>query len=152
LFRGSKVTQKIIREISKSYKNSQIVEKIKKSLNYLKKSAYSWKSEEKWIIYRQLRDLTIIFLRKTKIFQKFIKPTKKFFWPKQKKTCVMILNDKPNCQVSRILMDLRPIYVKRSENDSITISNLSAIVVIFSSNRSGEECVCFLQNFWIFEF
>jgi hypothetical protein len=30
----------------------------------------------------------------------------------------MILNDKPNCQVSRILIIPRPIYVKRSENDS----------------------------------
>jgi hypothetical protein len=30
----------------------------------------------------------------------------------------MILNDKPNCQVSRILMNPRPIYVKGSENDS----------------------------------
>jgi hypothetical protein len=31
----------------------------------------------------------------------------------------MIMNDKPNCQVSRILMNPRPIYGKRSENDSI---------------------------------
>jgi hypothetical protein len=30
----------------------------------------------------------------------------------------MILNDEPNCQVSRILISHRPIYVKRSENDS----------------------------------
>jgi hypothetical protein len=30
----------------------------------------------------------------------------------------MILDDKPNSQVSRILMNHRPIYVKRSENDS----------------------------------
>jgi hypothetical protein len=57
------------------------------------------------------------FLRKTKIFRKFIKPTKKFFWPKQKNTCLMILNDKPNCQVSRILMNPRPILSDSSEND-----------------------------------
>jgi hypothetical protein len=54
----------------------------------------------------QLRDLTIFFLRKTKIFQIFIKPTKKNFWPK-KKGCLIILNDKPNCQASRILMSPR---------------------------------------------
>jgi hypothetical protein len=57
------------------------------------------------------------FLRKTKIFQKFIKPTKKFFWPKQKNKCLMILNDKANCQVSRILMNPRPILSDSSEND-----------------------------------
>jgi hypothetical protein len=39
----------------------------------------------------------------------------------KKNTCIMImiLNDKPNGQVSRILKNLRPIYVKRSENDSL---------------------------------
>jgi hypothetical protein len=56
------------------------------------------------------------FLRKTKIFQKLIKPTKNFFWPKQKNMCFMILNDKPNCQVSRILMNPRPILSDSSEN------------------------------------
>jgi hypothetical protein len=29
----------------------------------------------------------------------------------------MILNDKPNCQVSRILINPRPIFSDRSEND-----------------------------------
>jgi hypothetical protein len=39
-----------------------------------------------------------------------------FFWPKQKKyVSYMILNDKPNLQVSRILINPRPIYIKRSE-------------------------------------
>jgi hypothetical protein len=33
----------------------------------------------------------------------------------------MILNDKPNCQVSRILVNPRFMYVKRSENDSHAI-------------------------------
>jgi hypothetical protein len=42
---------------------------------------------------------------------------KNFFWPKQKNTCLMILNDKPNCQVSRILMNPRPILSDSSEND-----------------------------------
>jgi hypothetical protein len=38
-------------------------------------------------------------------------------WDK-KNTCFMILNDNSNCKVSRILMNPRPIYLKRSENDS----------------------------------
>jgi hypothetical protein len=37
----------------------------------------------------------------------------------------MILNDKLNCQFSRILMNPRPIYVKRSENDSAPILKLN---------------------------
>jgi hypothetical protein len=40
-----------------------------------------------------------------------------------KNTCFMILNDKLNRQVSRILMNPRLIYVKRSENDSFTKDN-----------------------------
>jgi hypothetical protein len=35
------------------------------------------------------------------MFEKFIKPTKNFFWPKQINTCLMILNEKPNYAVSR---------------------------------------------------
>jgi hypothetical protein len=35
----------------------------------------------------------------------------------------MILNDKPNCQVSRILVNPRPILSDSSENDPILISN-----------------------------
>jgi hypothetical protein len=34
------------------------------------------------------------------------------FWSKQKNTCLVILNDKPNCQVSRIFMNRRLIHVK----------------------------------------
>jgi hypothetical protein len=33
----------------------------------------------------------------------------------------MILNDEPNSQVSRILMNTRPIYVKRSGSTAIPI-------------------------------
>jgi hypothetical protein len=55
------------------------------------------------------------FLRKTKIFQNFIRSTKNFFWPKQKNTCLMVLNDKPNCQVSSILMNPRPILSDSSK-------------------------------------
>jgi hypothetical protein len=36
----------------------------------------------------------------------------------------MVVNDEPNCQVSSILMNPRHIYVKRLENDSITIYEL----------------------------
>jgi hypothetical protein len=39
--------------------------------------------------------------------------------------------DKPNCQVSRILMDPRPIYVKRSENDSYYLFKIPEILKIF---------------------
>jgi hypothetical protein len=66
------------------------------------------------------------FLRKTNIFQKLIKPTKNFFWRKQKNTCLMILNDKPNCQVSRILMNPRPIFSDRSENDPLDSHEITA--------------------------
>jgi hypothetical protein len=62
-------------------------------------------SQENWwrnvlfLHYSQLRDLTIFSL-KTKIFQKLINPTKKFFFskPQQNKKFLMILNDKPNFQ------------------------------------------------------
>jgi hypothetical protein len=50
-------------------------------------------------------------------FSKIHKTDKKFFWPKQKNTCLMVLNDKPNCQDSRILMNPRPILSDSSEND-----------------------------------
>jgi hypothetical protein len=56
-------------------------------------------------------------LRKTNIFQKFTRSTKNLF-VQNKKIRFMILNDKADCQVSTILMNPRPIYVKRSENDS----------------------------------
>jgi hypothetical protein len=42
----------------------------------------------------------------------------------------MILNDKPNCQVSRILMNPRPIYVKRSGNDCFLTANLTLVAKI----------------------
>jgi hypothetical protein len=51
-------------------------------------------------------------------FSKIHKTEKNICLAKTKNTSLMILNDKPNCQVSRILINPRPIYVKRSENDS----------------------------------
>jgi hypothetical protein len=51
------------------------------------------------------------------LFSKIHKTEKKNLWPKQKITCFILLNDKPNYQVSRILMNPRPIFWNRSEND-----------------------------------
>jgi hypothetical protein len=50
-------------------------------------------------------------------FSKIHKIDQKLFLAKTKNKCFMILNDKPNCQVSTILMNPRPIHVKRSEHD-----------------------------------
>jgi hypothetical protein len=55
-------------------------------------------------LYHQLRDLTIFFCAsQDQNFSKIHKIAKNYFWPKQKNTFLMLLNDKPNCQVSRIL-------------------------------------------------
>jgi hypothetical protein len=75
---------------------------------------------EKCIIYSQLR-IKRFFLRTTKFLKNAPDQQKKIYWPKQKNTCFMILNDKPNCQVSKFLMSPLPIYLKRSENDSDVI-------------------------------
>jgi hypothetical protein len=66
------------------------------------------------------------------IFSKIHKTDKKFFCPKQKNTCLMILNDKPNCQVSRILMNPRTILSDSSENDPAS-SFLFATPIVFLS-------------------
>jgi hypothetical protein len=42
-------------------------------------------------------------------FSKIHQIDKKLFWPKQKNMYLIILNGKPNCQVSRILMKSWPI-------------------------------------------
>jgi hypothetical protein len=42
----------------------------------------------------------------------------------------MILNDKPNCQVSRILMSPRLIFLNRSENDSTLMYVLLVLQII----------------------
>jgi hypothetical protein len=78
LFRRSKVRQKIFSKKSKIYKKFQNAIKIKKTLNYFQEVLSHENRWKKCIIYSQLRDLTIFFLRKTKIFQKFKKPTKKY--------------------------------------------------------------------------
>jgi hypothetical protein len=70
------------------------------------------------MIYSQLRDLTIFF--RDQNFSKIHKTEKKIVFGQNKKiTCLMILNDKPNCQVSRILMNPRPIYLKRIVDQNI---------------------------------
>jgi hypothetical protein len=66
----------------------------------------------KCIIKRQFRDVTIFFAQ-DQYFSKIHKTDKKIFLAKTKK-----FNDKPNCQVPRILMNPRPSYLKCSENDS----------------------------------
>jgi hypothetical protein len=57
------------------------------------------------------------FFAQDQNFLKIHKTDKNFFWPKQKNTCLMIINNKTNCLVSRILMNPRPIFSDRSEND-----------------------------------
>jgi hypothetical protein len=50
------------------------------------------------------------FVAQDQNFSKIHKTDKNFFWPKQTNTCLMILNDKPNCQDSRILMSPRSFF------------------------------------------
>jgi hypothetical protein len=49
-------------------------------------------------------------------FSKIHKTDKNFFLAKSKNTCLMILNDKPNWQISMILMSPFPILSDSSEN------------------------------------
>jgi hypothetical protein len=56
------------------------------------------------------------------------KSLQKFIWPKQENTCLIILNDKPNCQVSRVLINPIPIF---SVTQTIKINNFSLPVKIF---------------------
>jgi hypothetical protein len=133
-FRGSKVRKKIIREKSKIYKNYQNAIKIKKSPNYLNKKCLVMRIGWKMHYLQPITWFYDFFLCKTKTFQKFIKPTKIFFWPKQKNTCLMILNDKPNCQVSRILMNPRPVLSDSAENDPIRTN-----VFVFSSRKEQQK-------------
>jgi hypothetical protein len=118
-FRGSKVRKKIIREISKIYKNSQNAKKIKKLLKYLQEKCLVMRIGWKMHYLQPITWFYDFFLPTTKIFQKFIKPTKKLLWPKQKNKCLMVLNDKPNCQVSKILINPRPIMSDSSENHPV---------------------------------
>jgi hypothetical protein len=73
-----------------------------------------------------------LFFARDQIFSKIHKTDKNFFLAKtkklnnkQKNKCLIILNDKPNCQVSKILMNPRPIFLNRSENDPIADSALN---------------------------
>jgi hypothetical protein len=47
----------------------------------------------------------------------------------------MILNDKPNCQVSKILMKLRPIYVKCSETHIFEIPKFHDFNVFYKKKK-----------------
>jgi hypothetical protein len=62
------------------------------------------------MIFRQLRDL-MIFFDQDQNFSK-IRQIGKFFLVKTNEYVLMILNDKPSCQVSKIIMNRRPIHVK----------------------------------------
>jgi hypothetical protein len=56
-----------------------------------------------------------------------------------KNMCLMILNDKPNCQVSRILMNPRPIFSDRSENDpklKLNVQKTKYMVITFKKKYS----------------
>jgi hypothetical protein len=73
----------------------------------------------------------MIFFVQDQNFSKIHKTDKKFFWPKQKNTCLIILNDKPNCQVSGILMNPRPIFFHCSEVDSIPTQSFTFTVFFY---------------------
>jgi hypothetical protein len=49
----------------------------------------------------------------------------------------MILNDKPNYQVSRILMYPRPIFSDRSENDPVETSYINAQIKVLYHIRTS---------------
>jgi hypothetical protein len=124
-FRGSKVRKKNnpwkiqnFQKFSKCNKNQKITK-------LPSKKVFSHENRLKNALFTANNVIYDFFLRKTKIFPKFIKPTKNFFRPKQKNTCLMVLNDKPNCQVSRILMNPRPILSDSSEDHPSTVIFLS---------------------------
>jgi hypothetical protein len=73
-FRGSKVRQKIIREKSKYYKNSQNAIKIKKSFNYLQKKVISNENRSKNALFTA--NLRFFFVQ-DQIFLKIHKTNKK---------------------------------------------------------------------------
>jgi hypothetical protein len=58
-----------------------------------------------YVIYR-------FFFCQDPIFSKIHKTVKKSPWPKPKNLCLMILNDKLNCQVSSIFMNPQSIHVE----------------------------------------
>jgi hypothetical protein len=59
----------------------------------------------------------------------------------------MILNDKPNCQVSKILMKLRPIYVKCSETHIFEIPKFHDFNVFYKKKK----CVAYPQEDFLFK-
>jgi hypothetical protein len=59
----------------------------------------------------------VIFFGQNQNFPKIHKTEKKIYVAQTKNTCLIILTDKQNCQVSRILMNPRPFFLNRSEND-----------------------------------
>jgi hypothetical protein len=87
------------------------------------------------------------FFAQDQNFLKFHKTDKKNFFAKTKNTCLMILNDKPNCQVSRILITPRPIYVKSSENHSLHTKNCEfCMVSLLECNLHSFLYLCIEEN------
>jgi hypothetical protein len=142
-FWGSKVRKKIIREKSKIYKNSQNAIKFKKSPNNLQKKCLVMRIGWKMLYLQAVTWFYDFFLRKTKIFQKFIKSTKDFFG-QNKKICVLwywMINQ--IAKVSRILMNPRPILSDSSENDPEPDT--------WSQKNWFSDCLnCFLATFDFF--
>jgi hypothetical protein len=84
-FRGSKVRQKIIREKSKIYENSQNAIKITKLPS---KKVLSHENRLKNILFTANIVILRFFFAQDKKFSKIHKTEKKNFWPKQK-ICVI---------------------------------------------------------------
>jgi hypothetical protein len=103
-FRGSKVRKKIILEKSNIYKNSQNAIKIKKTANYLKKML-SLENRLKYALFTANKVILRFFFEQDQNFLKIHNTDGQNFWRNQKNACLTILNDKPNCQVSMILMN-----------------------------------------------
>jgi hypothetical protein len=113
-FPGSKIRKKIIREKSKIFKNSQAI-KIIKSPNNLKKKCLVMKIG--WKMH-YLQPITWFY--EDQNFSKIHKTDKKIFFGQNKtNTFLMILNDKPNCQVSSILMNPRPVFFGQNKKKRV---------------------------------
>jgi hypothetical protein len=107
----------------KIYKNSQNAKKNQKNTKLPSKKVLSHENRLKNALFTANNLILPFFFAQDQNFSKIHKTDKNYFWPKQKNTtCLMILNDKPNCQVSRILMNPRPILSDSSENDPFVTS------------------------------
>jgi hypothetical protein len=74
--------------------------------------------------------VTDFFLAQDQNFSKIHKTDKKISFAKT----IILLIDEPNCQVSSILMNPRPIYVKRSDNTLINLKKSSFARKVYNRN------------------